>query len=431
MRSFDEAATRLGVELVLATDRCHVLDDPWRDRAIPIRFGVDEESASVGAVVDAVTERPLDGVLSVGDRPAIIAAAIAEALSLPFSPAPAVRAAGNKLLTRTRFRDAGLPSPWFTPVGRDEATRTLLERVTFPCVVKPLALAASQGVMRADTPDQFETAVARVRSVLDNSNRRARRDPADTEILAEEYLPGREVAVEGVLTDGRLLTFAIFDKPDPLEGPVFEETIYVTPPTLSAESQVGVEQAVARAATALGLTVGPVHAECRINDVGVFVLEVAARPIGGLCSKALRFRGPAGATASLEEVLLRHATRESVAGYQREERASGVMMIPIPRDGLYKRVGGLEEAREVGWVEEITITAKPDQRIRQLPEGASYLGFIFARAPRSNQVIEALRNAHERLTFDIEPAIPLLKPFPGEGRSLAARPTPHRRRSPP
>ena len=408
VRSFDEAAKRLGVELVLATDRCHVLDDPWRDRAIPIRFRADEEAASVRAVVDAFTERPLDGVLSVGDRPAVIAAAVAEALSLPSSPALAVRAAGNKLLTRTRFRDAGLPSPWFTPFGRDEPTLALLPRVTFPCVVKPLTLAASQGVMRADTPDQFDTAVARVRPVLDNSDLRVRRDPADMEILAEEYLPGREVALEGVLTDGHLLTFAIFDKPDPLEGPFFEETIYVTPPTLSAESQLEVEQAVDRAATALGLTVGPVHAECRINDVGVFVLEVAARPIGGLCSKALRFQGPTGATASLEEVLLRHATRESVAGYQREEPAAGVMMIPIPRDGLYKRVGGLEEAREVGWVEEITITAKPDQRIRPLPEGASYLGFIFARAPRSNQVVEALRDAHERLTFDIEPAISLL-----------------------
>ena len=167
------------------------------------------------------------------------------------------------------------------------------------------------------------------------------------------------------------------------------------------------EQSVARAAAALGLTVGPVHAECRINDVGVFVLEVAARPIGGLCSKALRCRSPEGATASLEEVLLRHATRESVADYQREESAAGVMMIPIPRDGVFKQVKGLDEARAVAHVEEITITAKLDQRIRPLPEGASYLGFIFARAPRSDQVIGALRDALDRLTIDIEPAIPL------------------------
>ena len=407
VRSFDEAAKRLGVELVLGTDRCHVLDDPWRDRAIPVRFQVNAETESVDSVVDAVAERPLDGVLGVGDRPAVIAALVAEALSLPSSPSQAVRAAGNKLSTRTRLRDAGLPSPWFTPFGRDEATPSLLPRVTFPCVVKPLALAASQGVMRADTPEQFDTAVARVRRVLEASELPALGDPAHVEMLAEEYLPGREVAVEGVLTDGRLLILAIFDKPDPLEGPFFEETIYVTPSTLSAARQVEVEQSVARAAAALGLTVGPVHAECRINDVGVFVLEVAARPIGGLCSKALRCRSPEGATASLEEVLLRHATRESVAGYQREESAAGVMMIPIPWDGVFKQVEGLDEARAVAHVEEITITAKLDQRIRPLPEGASYLGFIFARAPRSAQVIGALRDALDRLTIDIEPAIPL------------------------
>ena len=407
VRSFDEAAKRLGVELVLATDRCHVLDDPWRDRAIPIRFHADDEAESVRAIAQAVTGRPLDGVLGVGDRPAVIAAAVAQALSLPSSPAPAVRAAGNKLLTRTRLRDAGLPSPWFASFGRDEPRLSLHSRVTFPCVVKPLALAASQGVIRADTPDQFDAAVARVRRVLDDTDVRAVRDPVNLGILAEEYLPGREVAVEGVLTDGRLRTLAMFDKPDPLEGPFFEETIYVTPSRLSAQSRVEVKRAVARAAVALGLTDGPVHGECRINDVGVFVLEVAARPIGGLCSKALRFLGPGGAAASLEEVLLRHATRESIAGYRREGPAAGVMMIPIPRDGRYKRVGGLEEARAVACVEEITITAKPGQRIRPLPEGGSYLGFIFARAPRSHQVVEALGNAHKRLTFDIETAIPV------------------------
>ena len=407
VRSFDEAAKRLGVELVLGTDRCHVLDDPWRDRAIPVRFQLEAETESVHAVVDAVAERPLDGVLGVGDRPAVIAALVAEALSLPSSPSQAVRAAGNKLSTRMQLRDAGLPSPWFTPFGRNEPRPGLLSRVTFPCVVKPLALAASQGVMRANTPEQLDTAVAGVRRVLEASELPALGDPAHVEMLVEEYLPGREVAVEGVLTDGQLLTLAIFDKPDPLEGPFFEETIYVTPPTLSPARQVEVEQSVARAAAALGLTVGPVHAECRINDVGVFVLEVAARPIGGLCSKALRCRSPEGATASLEEVLLRHATRESVAGYQREESAAGVMMIPIPRDGVFKRVEGLDEARAVAHVEEIAITAKLDQRIRPLPEGASYLGFIFARAPRSDQAIGALRDAHDRLTIDIEPAIPV------------------------
>ena len=405
VRSFDEAADRLGVELVLATDRCHVLDDPWADRAIPIRFY--EHAEAVRKIADAAADRPVHGIVAVGDRPALVAAAVAERLSLVSSPPEAVRRAGHKLLTRHRFRERGLPCPWFTPVGPDETPAQLHERITFPCVVKPTALAASRGVMRADSLDQLETAVARVRNVLAMRDVRSEHDPTTAGILVEQYLPGREVAVEAVVTTGRLQTLAIFDKPDPLEGPFFEETIYVTPPELETSTRVSVEQAVSRAVTALGLSHGPVHAECRLGDTGVFVLEVAARPIGGLCSRALRFTGPVGVTVSLETVLLCHALGVSTGEYRREPQASGVMMIPIPCDGRYRGVTGLDRAHAVRHVEAVVVTAKPDQRIRPLPEGGSYLGFIFARAATPQQVVAALRNAHAQLVFDIVPAIPV------------------------
>ena len=407
VRSFGKTAERLGVELVFATDRCHVLDDPWRDGALPIRF-YDEKSA-VQVITAAAGDRPFDGVLAVGDRPVVIAALAADALRLRGNPPDAVRVAGNKLRTRVRLREAGLPVPWFCSVPGDALPASALgQAVTFPCVVKPLSMAASRGVMRANTPDELEAAVIRVRRLLRLPEVQALRDPANLALLVEAYIPGREVALEGVLAAGQLQVLAVFDKPDPLEGPFFEETIYVTSPGDVDTDLQQIGHAVRRAVEALGLTNGPIHAECRLNEKGVFVLEVAARPIGGLCAKALRFSGPADASATLESVLLRHAVGQPVTAYRREEQASGVMMIPIPTEGRYKQVAGLDEAGAVDNVEEIIITAKRDQRIQAPPDGGSYLGFIFARAERPDEVVGALRAAHECLRFDIEPSIPIV-----------------------
>ena len=405
IRSFGEAAERLGVELVLATDRCHVLDDPWRDNAIAIRF--QDEDSAVEDIKAAVAESPVNGVLAVGDRPALIAALAAECLELPSSPPDAVRIAGNKLLTRTRLQDAGFPGPWFTAVHLDERLSDLNARISFPCVVKPLTMSASRGVMRVDTIAQFEMALDRLSRLLKGSAV-GEPDSSNLTVLVEEYLPGHEVAVEGVLTDGVLQTLAVFDKPDPLEGPFFEETIYVTPSRANDHENREILRAVSRSAVALGLSDGPVHAECRIGTNGVFVLEIAPRPIGGLCTKALRFLAPSGETVSLEEVLLRQALAEPVLKYRREDGSAGVMMIPIPTDGLYKNVRGLEMARAVTHIEEIVMTAQRDQRIRPLPEGGSYLGFIFARAERPAQVELALRSAHSCLEFEIAAPIPLV-----------------------
>jgi hypothetical protein len=213
---------------------------------------------------------------------------------------------------------------------------------------------------------------------------------------------------------GALQVLAIFDKPDPLDGPFFEETIYVTPSAAAPETQRAIVEATTRAAQAIGLRHGPIHAECRVGSghAGeVFILEVAARPIGGLCARALRFQIAPGPEppAPLEELLLRHALGEAVA-YPRESSASGVMMIPIPARGVFRGVCGLEQARGVAGIDEIHITAKPDQLLVPLPEGASYLGFIFARAPRAEQVVQALRDAHARLSFTVDPELPVLSP---------------------
>jgi biotin carboxylase len=408
IRSFGEAAEELGVRLVFATDRCDQLEVAWWDQAVPIRFHDIERSTA--AIVAAANGARIDGVLAVGDRPTIIAAHAAQALGLPGNHPDAARTSRNKLATRRALQRAGLPAPWFEAVGVDADARPLSRRVPYPCVVKPLALSGSRGVIRADTPGELVSAFARVAALLKQPDIRIERDAVHEAVIVESFIPGREYAVEALLHHGVLRTLAIFDKPDPLDGPFFEETIYVTPTDLSERQRDRVAAAVASAARAIGLTHGPVHAEARVNADGVFVLEVAARPIGGLCSRALRFttvRG-GGDLMSLENLLLRHAADQDVSQLTREPAASGVMMIPIPARGVYRAVAGVDEACAVAGVDDVRITAKADQLLVPLPEGKSYLGFIFAHAPTPGAVVSALRDAHARLRFTIERSVPVV-----------------------
>jgi biotin carboxylase len=414
LRSFGEAARELGIDLMFATDRCHALDDPWRDAAVAVRF--HEEDAAVAAVEVAAEHRPVDGVIAVGDRPVVLAARAAAALGVPWHSADAARASAHKRLARARFAAAALPTPGYFASSVDADPRTFAGDVRYPAVIKPVMLSGSRGVIRVNTPDELIAAFQRVATLLARPEIRAQRTGAEDEILVEDFIPGREFAVEGLMSGGAFHCLAIFDKPDPLDGPFFEETIYVTPSRAPDAVQRAVVDAIARAASALSLSTGPIHAECRAvlpTDGGephepplVYVLEVAARPIGGLCSRVLRFES-GNERVSLEHALLSHAVRRDAdASRPRRERlAAAVMMIPIPRRGMLRSVIGEDAAREVPHVEDVRITAKMDQMLEPLPEAGSYLGFVFARAPLASQAEKAVREAHRRLVFRVDTAI--------------------------
>jgi len=404
IRSFGDAAGKLGVRLVFGSDRCDRLDDPWWDQAIPVRF--HDEAAAVHAVVAGCTSTPIDGVIAVGDRPAVLAARIAHAFDIPGNPPEAAAASRNKLASRKVFRAAGMMTPSTfeaVPLNSDPAAAAARYR-GFPLIIKPLALSGSRGVIRVDTPHDFVSAFTRLRHLLHAIDVRSERDDAHDFVLIESFVPGREYAVEGVLTHGAFQAFTIFDKPDPLDGPFFEETIYVTPSRAPEDTQRAMTHEIERAVRALGLHHGPVHAECRVNDTGVFVLEVAPRPIGGLCSRAVRLEGPDG-VVSLEEVLLLHAIGEDVSLYRQADRSSGVMMIPIPARGVFRGVSGVDAASAIEGIDGIRITAKAEETLVPLPEGRSYLGFIFASGEDPAVVERALRDAHARLTFSIDRAL--------------------------
>src|SRR5262245_1526217 len=402
LRAFNDAAERLGIELEFATDRCHRLDDPWQDRAVPVRFY--DLDASVDVVVKRAASRPVDGVIAVGDRPVVLAARAAEVLGLPWHSVQGAMASSDKRRSRAALAAAGLPAPQYVVVpAHENATAAARVWTGYPCVLKPVGWSGSRGVIRADQPEGFSAAFDRIRALLARPQVRAARAGLEDQILVETYIPGREFALEGVVTDGVLRVFAIFDKPDPLDGPFFEETIYVTPSTLSQSVQADLVDHVQRGVAALGLRQGPVHAEVRVAPARtIYVREIAARPIGGLCSRVLSFSdGNGGPDVSLETVLLLHAVRHSIDGYSRDEGGAAVMMIPIPRKGMLKAVNGADEAWRVPGVSGVHVTAKIGQVLEPLPEAGSYLGFIFARGATAADAEASVRAAHRTLDFEI------------------------------
>ena len=394
---FMEAAERLGVDVVVGSERKQALADLVPGKTLAL--DVYDPKAATRTIVAFAQDYPLDGVLAVDDDTTILGAMASEALGLPHNRIPAVAATRNKHRLRLLLSQAGLLSPPFSLFDIHDDPVQVAQQVPFPCVVKPLCLSASRGVMRANNPDQFVSAFQRLRSLLQSPDVVERRDPLARQILVEGYIPGVEVALEGLLVKGELTVLALFDKPDPLDGPYFEESLYITPSRLPEAVQQRIAQCTARAARAIGLETGPVHAELRVNDHGAWLIEMAARSIGGLCSRTLRF----GTGMSLEEILLLQVMGADVGQYNRDRLAAGVMMLPIPHHGILRAVHGQQAAVQVPNIESLDITMPLGQEVIPLPEGAQYLGFLFARAETPERVEAALREAHQCLAFVIEP----------------------------
>jgi biotin carboxylase len=389
---FLAAADRLGVDVTVASDEPSTME-PLNPAGL-LTLDFDDPAGSAAAAERFAKAHPVAAVLGVDERSAVVAAAIAQRLGLPHDEIEAVRAAGNKALLRRALAEAGAPSPAYRLFSLDDDPRAAASAVRYPCVLKPTFLAASRGVVRADDGDAFAAAWTRIAAILTEPDVSRRGGDTAREILVEDYVPGAEVSLEGLLTRGRLRVLALFDKPDPLEGPFFEETIYVTPSRLPDDLQARCAAVAEDGCRALGLRHGPVHAELRVNEDGVWIVEIAARSIGGLCSRALRFE----TGASLEELVLLQALGREPADV-RERSASGVLMIPIPKKGVLEAVQGVEAARGIPDVVDVTISIRPGQKVIPLPEGDRYLGFVFSRAGTPERAEAALREAHARLVF--------------------------------
>ncbi len=395
--AFLGAAKRLDLEVVVGIDLPDTLSEYWH---VPLGVDFTNSQESVRTIVEYVREHPITAILAVDDGATELAALASAALGLAHNSPRAAEAARDKLLMRTLMSQGGAPCPVFRPFSLAADPLEVAEQVTYPCVVKPRRLSGSRGVIRANNPEEFVVAFNRLKRLLLSEGY-----TEQDSLLVEDFIPGFEVALEGILTHGQLKVLTLFDKPDPLDGPFFEETIYVTPSRLPATVQEAIARCVTTAAASLELREGPVHAELRINEQGPWMLEIAGRSIGGLCSTILEF----GSGMCLEELILRHAIGQEITSIERENHAAGVMMIPIPSAGMLKAVHGIEEAQAVPLITGVQITAKLNHSLVPLPEGASYLGFIFARGDTPAQVEEAIRQAHNLLKFDIRKEIPVLR----------------------
>src|SRR2546421_1416236 len=377
---FMAAATRLEIEEVVGSEHRPALAALMKGRHLRLDFA--DVTGSTARIVAFAAGQPLDAVLAVDDAGTLLAAAASQALALAHNSLGWVRATRDKALTRERFRAAGLPTPQFIDARLDADPHQLAPTLQYPSVVKPLDLSASQGVIKVDDAEAFPDVFQRVAKIVAACSRNG----AMASLLIEVFIGGEEVAVEALLRRGQLEVLAIFDKPDPLNGPFFEETIYITPSRLGPDIQARIIDATSRAAGALDLTEGPIHAELRMNAQGIWVLEVAARSIGGLCSRTLRL----GSDITLEELILRHAAGLPTPAHAREHQAAGVMMLPIPTAGVLRKVDGQTDAREVNGIDGLVITIPPGESLMPLPEGDRYLGFMFAHAETPEAVEAAL-----------------------------------------
>jgi len=389
---FLEAARELGVEVVVGAEERHALDDVVGSRVIELPL--HRPALAADAIVEFADEVSLDAIVPVDDAGVGAASLAAERLGLAHSPSAATALTRDKAGMRRRLAQAGVPQPDFVVVAGGDDPVAAAARLGFPVVLKPLQLSGSQGVIRADTPAEAAAAAARIQRMLAPST-----DDEPASLLIERFVPGVEVAVEGLLRRGTLHTLAILDKPDPLDGPYFEETLYITPSRLPERRQRVVEDVTRAAVAGLGLTEGPVHAEVRLDGDAPSVIEIAARSIGGLCARSLRF----GLGVSLESLILRHALNLPLRDTTRTHAASGVMMLPIPRAGVLVEVGGREAALEVAGIVGLEITIAPGAWVEPLPDGDRYLGFMFARGETPDAVESALRRAHAKLEVEIDP----------------------------
>ncbi len=395
---FLAAAHGMNVEVVVGTDIRQILaaDAPASNLALNFL----DPAEATRQVITFAEDHALDAVVGVDDTTAFLAALAADALGLPANPPDAVQAAGDKALARAVLHRAGLPGPQFQvlPVDTDPAGAS--GSVPYPCVLKPTFLSASRGVIRVDNPESFVAAFRRIAALIEQPKLKARGGARARDILVESFVPGCEYALEGLLIAGKLETLALFDKPDPLDGPYFEETLYITPSRLPDEVQARITATVQRGVDALGLREGPVHAEVRAErkpDGEIQILEIAARSIGGLCSRMLRF----GTGLSLETIILQHALGLRTVVPARESGATGALMLPIPGAGVLRQVDGIDAARSSPGIVEVDITIPLGQEVVPLPDGDRYLGFLFARSATPEEVEQALRHAGSLLRFTI------------------------------
>jgi len=394
--AFIAVVEKLDLKVLVISDKSQVFSGKYPDNLIIMNFHHWKER--LVEISEWSEINGLKAVIGVDEKSIVLAANLSKYLKVEHNPVESVLLTKDKYLMRIELKKAGVNSPWFKRFSIHDSSNKIINEISFPCVIKPTFLSASQGVIRVNTKKELANGIKTLNELLSLEEIRERGGEKSDWILIEEYIPGKEFAIEGIVSEGKLKVLAVFDKPEPLEGPIFEETIFVTPTSLSEKNKFSLFETAQKALNALGIVKGPVHVELRINSSGNYILECASRSIGGLCSKVLEFQGG----MSLEELIVRSYLGRNVEKSKLIGSASGVMMMPNEKMGILKEMRGIEDALNVKGVTDLQITVKPGEKLVPLPKGDRYLGFIFAEEKYQELVIKALKNAWSKIEVVLE-----------------------------
>jgi len=394
--AFITVVEKLDLKVLVISDKSQVFSGKYPDNLMIINFHHWKDR------LDEISEwserNGLKAVIGVDEESIVLAANLSNYLKVEHNPVESVLLTKDKYLMRFELKNARLNSPWFKRFSIHDSPNKIINEISFPCVIKPTFLSASRGVIRVNTTKELAKGIKTINELLSLEEIRERGGEQSDWILVEEYIPGKEVAIEGIVSESKLKVLAVFDKPEPPVGPTFEETIFVTPSILPEKTLYSLFKTAQNAVNALGIVKGPVHIEVRINSRGNYILECASRSIGGLCSKILEFQGG----MSLEELILRSYLGRNVEKSKLTGSARGVMMMPTEKMGTLKEIRGVENALNVKGVIDLQITVKPGEKLEPLPKGDRYLGFIFAEDENQELVIKALKNAWSKIGVVLE-----------------------------
>lgn len=390
--AFITGAAALGVSLTIASERRQAMAASMGRRTLVV--SMQNPEVGLKQIEQAADNMQFDAIISVDDGGLATAALASKKLGLKYISTNSAQMSNNKIAMRKRLEQTEISKPWFLvhkPTNKISITTGAIP--SFPIIVKPASLSGSIGVMRIDAPEDVESALALCESIqMDHGC------GGDTQTLIEQYISGVECAVEAMVFNDQLKILAIFDKPRPLEGPYFAETIYVAPSERDREIQNKLQSTLEEARKALEIKTGPIHAEFRItSDREVYLIELAARSIGGMCSNAI----PLSGGRSLEELIIAEALGMEIPEFAIENQASGVFMMPVPAKGVLRSISGVEEAKSTRWITNVTLSMMINSEVSPIPYDARYVGFIFAKAPTSRAVVEALEEAFKKIEIEI------------------------------
>ncbi len=367
---FVVAAEKLGIDFLIITDSEQV-SSKFSDTVIINKFDAELNKNNLKKLKDVTHVLPVDH----------------SALKFSGYLVDLLEVKGNKLesinLSMNKYESRKIFNSLLDIKVNNEIIKNIDDVNTFinkngTSVLKPIYGTASKSVLKINNVEKNKEQIEKLMQ-----------DCFDQDLVIEEYIDGKEYALEGTIINSELKKIVIFDKPVEYKHPYFEESIYITPSELSSEAEKRVVSIVDKACKKIGLEDGPVHVEFKINENQIFIIEINPRMIGGLCSRCLSF---GLFKVSLEEIILHAFMNNELKNIELLNNYVGVLMIPTPKSGKFISINK-EELENIPNISNVEITVPEGSDLLEPPYGDKYLGFAFSQGIDKKTVNESLLTA--------------------------------------